>query len=159
VDTDQVLRMFSESKTRSRRKYREFMAEKDGFERKEVYDTIDQRLKGDDDFVDRILEQHAKESVTKLRRPALEAISKIVEKKYGVSPADLRSPSKTKTLTIARRVLSIVASEEGYKAVEIGRYLEKEPTIVTFSLRDKNTVEEEVQTAKRAIKSITALKV
>jgi hypothetical protein len=67
--------------------------------------------------------------------------------------------SKTKTLTLARRVLSIVASEQGYKAVEIGRYLEKEPTIVTFSLRDRGTVAEEVKLVGRAIKNITALKV
>lgn len=159
VDTDRVLRMFSENKTRARRKYREFMSEKDGFERKEVYATIDQRLKGDDAFVDRVLERHAKDPAPRLRRPALEAITKIVEKKYGISTSDLRSSSKTRTLTLARKVLSIVASEQGYKAVEIGHYLEKEPTIVTFSLRDRETFAEEVKAVGRAIKNITALKV
>lgn len=159
VDTDQVLKMFSANKTRARRKYREFMVEKDDFERKDIYATIDQRLKGDDEFVDRVLEQHAKDPVTKLRRPALEAISKIVEIKYCVSPADLRSSSKTRTLTLARRVFSIVASEQGYKAVEIGRYLKKEPTIVTFSLRDKEAVAEEVKSVGREVDNITVLQV
>ena len=150
--------MFSESKSRSRRKYREFMAEKEGFDRKEVYTTIDQRLKGDDEFVDRVLEQHDKAPDTKKqRRPALETISQIIEKRYEVSVADLRSSSKTRTLNLARRVFSIVASQAGHRAVEIGRYLEKEPTIVTFSLRSKDAVERDVKAAERVVGNITAL--
>ena len=158
VDTDQVLRMFSENKARARRKYREFMAEQDGFERKEVYATIDQRFKGDDEFVDKVLEQHEQgPAPKKLHRPALETISKIVEEWYGVSSADLQSSSKTRTLTFARRVFSIVASKKGYKAIEIGRYLEKEPTIVIFSLRSRDTVAQDVDEIERAVGSITAL--
>jgi hypothetical protein len=158
VDTDQVLRMFSESRSRAQMKYREFMKEKDGFDRREVYATIDQRLKGDDAFVDRVLEQHDKSPDTrKLRRPALETISRIIEKRYEVTITDLRSSSKTRALNLARRVFSIVASQAGYRAVEIGRYLEKEPTIVTFALRSKDAVEGDVRAVEQEVASITAL--
>lgn len=158
VDTDQVLRMFSENKSRARMKYREFMKENEGFERREVYTTIDQRLKGDDEFVERVLKQHDTAPVNwKLHRPALEAISQIIEKRYEVSTAELRSSSKIRTLNLARRVFSIVAAQAGYRAVEIGRYLEKEPTIVTFSLRGKDSVEGDVKAVMREMGNITAL--
>jgi len=131
VDTDQVLRMFSENKTRARKKYREFMAEQDGLDRKEVYATIDQRLKGDDEFVDRVLEQHDKVSNrNRLKRPPLEVISQVVEKEYDVALSDMRSYSKTQTLALARRVFCILASKLGCarqefmipKSAEIGRH-------------------------------------
>jgi hypothetical protein len=160
VDTDQVLRMFSESKTRARRKYREFMAEKDGFERKEVYATIDQRLKGDDEFIDRVLEQHDKEpSRKRLRKPPLEVISQAIEKQYEISLADMRSYSKTRTLALARRVFSIIASQLGYKAVEIGRFLEKEPTMVTLAQRDREEIASDVKAAGRKLDDIPGFQV
>jgi hypothetical protein len=153
VDTDQVLRMFSESKTRARRKYREFMVEKGGFDRQEVYATVDQRLKGDEEFVGRVLEQHDKEPGSKrLRKPPLEVISQAVEKRYGESLTDLRSYSKIRTLALARRVFCIIASKLGYKAVEIGRFLDKEPTIVTVSLRGREDIEEEVKAVERVLR-------
>ncbi len=160
VDTDQVLRMFSESKVRAREKYREFMAEQDGIDRKEVYATIDQRLKGDDEFVDRVLEQHDKDPIKKRpRRPSLEVISQIVEKQYGVSIADLRSYSKIRTLALARRVFCIIASTLGYKATEIGRYLEKEPTMVTLALRGREEIVKEVKAIERELGNIPGFQV
>jgi hypothetical protein len=38
--------------------YREFMNEGDVVKKQEVYAVADQRLQGDDDFVDRVLEQY-----------------------------------------------------------------------------------------------------
>ncbi len=160
VDTDQVLRMFSESKSSARRKYQEFMMEQDGYDRKEVYATVDQRLKGDDEFVDRVLEQHDKEPNKKrLRRPEQEVIASIVERQYEVSVADMRSYSKTRTLALARRVFCIIASKLGYKSVEIGRFLEKEPTMVTLALQGREDIAEEVKAVERALGNIPAFQV
>ena len=55
VDTDQVLRLFLERKYRARAKYRAFMAGQDTLDKANVYATIDQRLLGDDEFVERVM--------------------------------------------------------------------------------------------------------
>ncbi len=54
VDTDQILRLFTERKSRARAKYREFIADQDTLDKTSVYATIDQRLLGDDEFVERV---------------------------------------------------------------------------------------------------------
>jgi putative transposase len=160
VDTGQVLKMFSENKARARKKYREYMAQQDGFDRKEVYATIDQRLKGDDEFVDRVLAQHDKEpSKERLRRPTLQDISHVVEKRYGVSLVDMRSYSKNRKLVLARRVFCIVASTRGYKAVEVGRFLEKEPTMVTLALRGREEVSGEMKAIEGLMGNIPGFQV
>ena len=152
VDAEQVLRMFSESRSRARRKYREFMAEKDGYGRNEVYTALDQRLKGDDEFVDRILEQHEKSSeTTRRRRVSLDAIAAVVEKRLKVGLSDLRSPGKTRELARARKVFSILARDHGYKLVEIGRYLDKDPARLTAYVREREDVEKDVKAAEHLL--------
>jgi len=154
VDTDQVLRMFSENRTRARTKYREFMAEKDGYERNEVYAIIDQRIKGDDQFVDRVLEQHDSEAkMTRQKKIPLEDIAKAVEDRYGVSLNDLRSASRTQTLARARKVLSVIAREKGYKAKEIAGYLQKDPTLVSIYFRDARDLASDVKAMGKVVKN------
>jgi len=155
VDTDPVLRMFSENKSRARGKYLEFMAEKEGYGRKEVYATIDQRLKGDDAFVDRVLEQHVREPKPKqLRRPSLEAVAQAIVNRYETSLIDLRSMQRTGHLAQARRVFSVLAADLGYKAAEIGRFLEKDSTIVTLALREREVVKDEVAAVERELLTV-----
>lgn len=154
VDTDQVLRLFSERVSSARRKYREFMADKEGFEKNEVYATIDQRLKGDDEFVDRVLLEHEKTPARPWkRRTSLETIAAAIEKRHDVSMETLRSPAKDRIAAGARMVFSILASDHGYKAVEIGRYLDKDPTRVTRYLQARSVVENDVREAARFIEN------
>lgn len=152
VDTDQVLRMFSEKKTRARKKYREFMADKEGYEKNDVYTAIDQRLKGDEEFVDRILEQHDKETVKPWRRrPSMDSISAAIEQCHQVSLDDLRSSGKSRAIAHARKVFSILARDKGYKAVEIGKCLDKDPSKLTTYLRERGDVEADVKEAGRLL--------
>jgi chromosomal replication initiation ATPase DnaA len=146
--------MFSENRTRARTKYREFMAEKDGYERNEVYAIIDQRIKGDDQFVDRVLEQHDSEAkMTRQKKIPLEDIAKAVEDRYGVSLNDLRSASRTQTLARARKVLSVIAREKGYKAKEIAGYLQKDPTLVSIYFRDAGDLASDVKAMGKVVKN------
>ena len=154
VDTDQVLRLFSEKRSRARRKYREFMEDKEGFEKNEVYSTIDQRLKGDDEFVDRVLGEHEKMPARPWKRKIpLEKIAAAIEKHHDVSVETLRSPAKDRAAAGARMVFSILANDHGYKAVEIGRYLDKDPTRVTRYLQARGDVEKDVREAARLIQN------
>ncbi|MHB8843975.1 MAG: transposase [Nitrospirota bacterium] len=157
VDVDQVLRMFSEKKARARMKYRELMAEKNGFERKEVYAAIDQRLKGDDEFVDRILELHDKPAQSaRQRKIPLEAIARKTAQHYGLDLANMISTSRAQTLAEARKVFSFIARDEGYKAKEIAGFLRKDATLVSVYLRDTGGVDAEVRSVKALLVNISS---
>ena len=153
VSVDQVLRMFSENKGRARRKYLQFMRTEEAMTKSEVYATIDQRLKGDAEFVDRVLGEHEKMPARPWKRKIpLEKIAAAIEKRHDVSVETLRSPAKDRAAAGARMVFSILANDHGYKAVEIGRYLDKDPTRVTRYLQARDDVEKDVREAARLIK-------
>ncbi|MDA8099424.1 MAG: transposase [Nitrospiraceae bacterium] len=152
VDTDHVLRLFSENRSRARRKYREFMAEGDAYDKNDVYTSIDQRLKGDDEFVDRILQLEKDAAKPWHRRPALDAIAAAIKQRHQVTLADMRSMRKSQPISWARKVFSILAHDKGYKAVEIGRYLDKDPSKLTTYLRERGVSEGEVKEASRLLK-------
>jgi len=152
VDADQVLRMFSENKTRARMKYREFMAEKDGYERNEVYAAVDQRLKGDENFVERVLAEHEKEPAKPRKKlVALDVIAAAVERTLEVGLAELRSMAKDLTVARARKVFGIVASDHGYKSVELARYLGKDGSRFSRYLREREGVGKEMKEVKRVL--------
>jgi putative transposase len=140
VDTDQVLRMFSENKARARTQYKIFMNDAATLRKEEVYATIDQRLQGDEEFVDRILTAHDFEikKERKKKEYSLQAIGQIVERRYRVTLDQLRSPSKEQTIMRARRVFTLTAKAYGYLGKEIANYLEKDPASVSGYLRGED---------------------
>jgi len=140
VDTDQVLRMFSENKARARRQYKAFMNDTATLRKEEVYATIDQRLQGDDEFVYRVLTAHdfeIKKERTK-KEYSLQAIGMTVETLYQVTLDQLRSSGKERQIMRARRVYTLAAKEYGYKGKEIASYLEKDPASVSGYLRGED---------------------
>ncbi len=137
VDTDQVLRMFSESKSRSRSRYRAFMEEGAALTKQEVYSTIDQRLQGDEDFVDRVLKQYdgPVEGRRKKKAHTLHVIAEAIEARHGIALDDMRTKTKQPAVSLARKVFAHTAKEFGHRGTEIAEYLEKDPVSVTMYLR------------------------
>ena len=144
VDVDQVLRLFSENKGRARTKYREFMADQDTLNKAAVYATIDQRLQGDEEFVERVMGQHDQEAAQVWqKKKGLDEIARAIEKKFGITVNDMRSNCRTEVLVHGRRIFSKVASAVGHRGSEIAKYLKKDPAAITRQLRD-TTQEREV---------------
>ena len=134
VDTDLILRMFSENKIKARTQYRSFMNGGPFMKSEEVYATVDQRIQGDEKFIEQVRkkyggeinkEHHQKQAYT------LSSIARAIEEGYGLSVEKLRSSSKKKAIMLARRVFSAVARECGHKGKEIAACLNKEPSSVT----------------------------
>jgi REP element-mobilizing transposase RayT len=122
VDTDQVLKLFSERKSRARAKYREFMADQDTLEKTAVYATIDQRLQGDEEFVERVMAQHdLEEAQTRQKKKGLDEIAKVIEQRYGITVDEIRSNNRTDALVRARRVFSQVASALGHRGSALAK--------------------------------------
>ncbi len=139
VDTDAVLRLFSESRTRARRKYREFMDDGAAVKKQDVYATVDERLLGDDAFVDKIAEEHG--TVNKERRTrehSLARIAGVVAQAGGFSTEELRAGGRQRSLAQGRVAVAVLARECGYRCAEIAAYLGKDPTAVTQYVRKRD---------------------
>jgi hypothetical protein len=148
VDTDQVLRMFSESKTRARRQYRAFMAERETLAKDLVYATVDQRLQGDESFIEQVQEKSDQqiEKGKKKKEHSLFSITRAVAVQTDVKIEEMQSTTRQRRVTAARRLVSFVARTYGYKRIEIARYLQKDPAAVTLYLRDVQERERDAET-------------
>jgi len=128
VDTDQVLRMFSENKGRASRLYHAFMEETGGLKKEDVYAVIDQRVQGSNEFAEAVFKRIEEKPVKRWRKDyPLERIAAAVTALKGISGDELRSPARARALSTARCLFSLTAKLHGYKGVEIAAYLEKEP--------------------------------
>jgi len=147
VDTEQVLGMFLENKWRAMRAYRVYMGEKAVIRREEVYATVDQRVLGDERFVERVKERTGRRELRGRKRHeyTLMEIERAVERIYGTSLRQLREKGKGEMTQTGRRVLSLVGKEYGYKGREIAEYLRKDPSVVTRYLREAKRFETDLK--------------
>jgi putative transposase len=150
VDTDNVLRMFSESKAKARKRYVTFMAGTDRLKKGEVYATIDQRLQGDEEFVDQV-QKRVDAEIKKERRKkehSLSAICKVVEESYGATRDQLRASGKERQVMAARRIFAQAAKLYGYPGKEIAAFLKKDPASVTGYVREEDLSKEVANVAR-----------
>jgi putative transposase len=147
VESELVLRMFSEDRRKARRAYREYMEEKGILRREEVYATVDQRIVGDEEFVEEVKARTGRSDVPGRRRHlySLPEIAKAVEETYAVSLEQLRDKGRGEGLGRARRVMSLVAKEYGYKGQEVAAYLWRDPSVITRYLKEGNRLGSEVE--------------
>ncbi len=141
VDCDHILRMFSKNKGRARKQYLGFMEEPGGLKKEEVYSTIDQRVQGSDEFAEEVFRRHEKTPVKPWRKNwMLDQIAEGVNAVVGVEPQILRSAERARRVTVGRILFSLAAKDQGYKGVEIARYLDKEPASIGEYERKRGSV-------------------
>ena len=153
VDSEAVLRMFSENRSRARRQYEEFMDDGVTIKKQEVYATIDQRLLGNDQFVDRVVEEHGR-PVKKERRKreyTLAQIAGAVAQAGGHTLDDLRGSGRQREISQGRVALTVIAKECGYRGIEIAEYLRKDPTAVTQYARKSDEFRAYIAAAEKII--------
>jgi len=137
VDTGIVLGMFSKDLKRGRRLYHEYMREEEKTPKEEFYQTVDQRVLGDEEFVERVSGRVKNGIVAGRRRHgvSLGEIARGIEEIYGIRLGDLKGRGKDTGVMEGRRLLSLTGREYGYKGKEIAVFLEKDPASVTGYLR------------------------
>ncbi|MFA5180238.1 MAG: transposase [Syntrophales bacterium] len=155
VDTEAVLRMFSEDMEAANRLYRVFMEGDDSIPQKDVYCTVEQRILGDEHFVEKVRkESNVKVQTTRRDREyTLAEIAGAIEVVYGVSLEDIRSISKSSRLSTGKKMMSLVAHEYGYKGREIAYFLKKDPVVVTRHLKERAASEKEIAGIVTALKN------
>ena len=155
VDTETVFRMFSENRSRARLKYVEFMDDGVTVKKQEVYATIDQRLLGDDQFIDRIAEEHGR-PIKKERRKREYTLAQIAGAVAQVSENSidgLRSSSRLREITQGRVAFTVIAKEYGYRGIEVAEFLRKDPTAVTVYGRKREEVKHVIVQVERALRN------
>jgi putative transposase len=147
IDSEPVLKIFGEDRRKARKAYQEFMKEKEMLPREEVYGTVDQRIVGDEGFVEEVMTKTGKLDVRRRRKYAyrLPDIAKAVEETYAVSLEKLRGKDRGEKLGRGRRVMSLVAKEYGYKGQELGEYLWRDPSVITRYLKAGSRLGSEVE--------------
>jgi len=154
VDTAQVLRMFSEDKAAARKLYRAYMGEATAIRKENIYCTVEQRILGDEEFVERVMEKSSDKTSKrrKEREYTLGEIARAVEDLYGTSLQEIRTRSKSREISSGKKMISLVANEYGYKNKEIAAFIRKDPVIVTRHLKEKADLEDDIERAINLIK-------
>jgi putative transposase len=137
VDKGIVLRMFSKNLERGCRLYQEYMQEEEKAAKEGFYQTVDQRVLGDDAFVESVRARVDKAIAPGRRKHGvtLGAIGRGIEEIFGIRLGALRGKGKDTLVMEGRIVFSVAASEYGYRGKEMAAFLEKDPASVTGYLR------------------------
>jgi len=80
-------------------------------------------------------------------------IAAAVERTLEVGLTELRSAAKDLAVARARKVFGIVASDHGYKSVELARYLGKDGSRFSRYLREREGVGKEMKEVKRIVEN------
>ncbi len=155
VDTESVLGMFSEDKEAAYCLYIAFMEANISIPREDVYRTVEQRILGDEHFVEKVRKETDLKVQTRRRHReyALEEIAGAIEGVYGISLEEIRSISKSHRLSRGKVMMSLVAHEYGYKGREIAEFIHKDPVVVTRHLKEMVASEKEIEGVVIALKN------
>jgi REP-associated tyrosine transposase len=130
VDTDKVLRLFSERRGIAVRKYGEFMTAEESDRNVSPYEAYEQQIVGDEGFIERVQKRMdgIERKTTKL---PIEALVQAVEKETGVDLLDLVSRRRGEGLRRARGILVLLAKEIGYTLTELQRILKRDVSVLS----------------------------
>jgi REP element-mobilizing transposase RayT len=137
ADIGLVLGMFSKSAKKARRIYLEYMREEDKTSKEDFYRTVDQRVLGDDEFVEWVRGRVRGGMLTGKRRHEvyLTEIARGIGEIFRITLDQLRRKGKDSGVMEGRRLFSLVGKEYGYKGREIAEFLGKDPASVTGYLK------------------------
>jgi len=155
IDIDQVLRMFSENKTKARRLYRAYINDGIKVKKEDIYRTADQRILGDESFVEQVSEKAEGDIEPKKRKHehSLEEITRAIGSAFGITLKRMREKGKDRGVSLCRKLLSLTAKSYEYKGREIAIYLRKDPSIITRYLKDAGKLRREMERVFKALKA------
>ncbi|MBI4687871.1 MAG: transposase [Nitrospirae bacterium] len=155
IDIDQVLRMFSEDKAKARRLYLAYINGGIKVKKEEIYRTADQRILGDESFVEQVTEKAEGDIGAKKRKHehSLEEITRAIESAFGGTLKQMKEKGKDRGVLLCRKLLSITAKSYAYKGRDIAIYLRKDPSIITRYLKEAGKLRRETERVFEALKS------
>jgi len=155
VDTEQVLWMFSGDEVTARKLYRGYMDEGTSLKSEEVYRTVDQRVLGGEEFIEKVMEIYdgGLEKEKRQKEYRLNEIMRCIEQIFGVTLIQIRGRSRKNEVASGRKVLILVAKEYGYAGKEIAKYIKRDPAVVSIALKDSKLLRQDMESVFRLLKS------
>ncbi|HDK82413.1 MAG TPA: transposase, partial [Nitrospirae bacterium] len=147
VDTECVLRLFSEKRSVARKQYAEFVNQFMGrSDSNNLYATRAGQILGDDQFIDKV--ENQLETLTEvLRKPSLKELIAIVSDVCGVEFDVMRSRVRQENVSFARGVLVLACREVGLRLSQLQKEINRDLSALTRWSRaaenkqGKNTLE------------------
>lgn len=147
IDTEQILRMFSEDKANAKKLYKVYMSDESVVTKEDIYSTVDQGILGNEKFIEEVKEKYDRELAQerRIKEYKLNEIAKGVEKACEITLKQIRQKSKSREVSLGRKLISLVASEYGYKGKEIAEFMQKDPAVITRHLREREDLVDEIR--------------
>lgn len=138
VDIDEVLMIFPKNKSKARNRYRAYMNDSRGLRKDDVYDSVREGILGSDEFIEKVMKRCPGIAIKPRRRKdySLAEIAGGVKRRFGITLDQLRGENKSELVSLARKIMALVAEKHGHKRKEIAEFIGKDPAVVTRYLRE-----------------------
>ncbi|MBI4691718.1 MAG: transposase [Nitrospirae bacterium] len=130
VNTDKVLRLFSERPLIARRKYAEFMNDTEPDKSFLPYATYEQQIVGNEQFIEEVEKRVDRMERRGKKIPIKELVSAI-EKETGIGLLEMISRKRSERLRTARGIFVFMAREIGYNMMELQRILKRDISVLS----------------------------
>ena len=137
VATEVVLPRFARSPKPAVRAYREFVRAGLGEgHRDDLYAAVDQRILGDDDFVEDAERRSGRRIERPGARPSVDMLMRVVSAATGIAPHTMRSPGRARGPAAARVLLAYLARVTGAASLRaIAAHVDRSPVTLSVLLR------------------------
>ncbi len=130
VDTDKVLRLFSERIGVARQKYMEFMTRDNSDTNPWPYAAYEQQIIGDECFIEKV-EKRTENIEKRAKKIPIQYLVQAIEEEMEVGLPELISRRRGKRLRTARGILVVLAKQSGYKMVELEKILKRDSSVLS----------------------------
>ena len=130
VDTDKVLRLFSERPDIAKQKYVEFMIAGEDDESFSPYAAYEQQIVGGERFIEEV-EKRVERLEKRARKMPIRDLILAVEKETGIDLMGMVSRKRGERLRMARGILVSLAKEIGYNMMDLQGILKRDISVLS----------------------------
>lgn len=130
VDTDKVLRLFSERPFIARRKYAEFMHASEPDQSFLPYAAYEQQIVGDERFIEKV-ERRTEPIERRAKKLPLKDLAFAIERETGIGLLEMVSRKRGERLRTVRGIFVSMAREIGYTSMELQGILKRDISVLS----------------------------
>ncbi len=137
VSVNAVLEQFGSKRRGAIHRYRQFISEGLGQgHRDDLYQIVDQRFLGDEEFAQQMRERAQEAEDNHPVDIDLEDIIKVVCSEFGIRAQRVVQRERSREISQVRWMIGKLATEQaGYRMVEVARYINRDPGVMSRGLR------------------------
>jgi hypothetical protein len=123
--------------------------------KEDVYRTADQRILGEEAFVEKVMDIYEGElSKEKRERDySLTEITGAVERICNITIQQIREKGKSQEVKKGRHLVSLITNEYGYRGKEIAEFMYKDAAVISRHLKEKSNMKEDMEIVLMSLKN------